>query len=150
MLYTRVYRREFMECSAAAVGWHLCFGAPAIVEAFTRRIELLARQSIVEFQMAFERRTGEKWERTNKHRRMTVSSDRRRLDLITHDNRKLMTRLQSADSVLVCTGDDNNYVEAEVNSETGAYDLEVLHRYKLLCFTRFLLLREPSTQVQAV
>ncbi len=126
MLGSTVYRREIMRCSAAILGWRQCYGAPSIVESFTARIDQLAQQSVIEFEMAFERRSGETVQGNKRRRRFSILSEKRRLDLFSDDQSKLITRLQSGDSLLVYLEAENSYVEAKSDSESVAYDLEVL------------------------
>lgn len=62
--------------------------------------------------MAFERR-----------RRFSISFEKKRLDLFSDYQSKLITRLQSGDSLLVYLEAENRYVEAKSDSETVAYDI---------------------------
>ncbi len=150
MVCSRIYRWEFIRCSAAVLGWRQCYGAPSIVESFIARIDQLAQLSVIEFEMAFERRSGETVQGNKRRRRVSISSEKTRLDLFSDDPSKLITRLQSGDSLLVYLEAENSYVEAKSDSESVAYDLEVLLHFKAVCFTRFLLLKLPATKVESV
>lgn len=93
------------------------------MESFTARIDPLAQLSVIEFEMAFERRSGETVQGNKRRRRFSISFEKRRLDLFSNDQSKLITRLQSGDSFLVYLEAENSYVEAKSDSETVAYDI---------------------------